>query len=350
MYIKKLSLQNFRNYDLQEIEFNKNLNIIYGDNAQGKTNIIEAIYLCAIGKSYRTNNDKDFIKFDNNFSTIETQFYKNERDQKIQIKINREKSIFVNDIKVKKLSELIGNINLVIFKPEDINIFRDTPKERRRFFDVLISQLRPQYILNLNNYNKILKDRNNYLKNNPENSNPTLLEVYNEKLADYGCKVYKYRKEFIDKVYEKMKNIHKEVTNEDPTIIYKSDCEKISDFLEHLKRNEKIDFIRGYSTCGIQRDDFNAYLNDKDISLFGSQGQNRSLALSLKLAEIEVIKDEIEEYPILLLDDFMSELDKKRIKSFLHYLKEVQVISTSTDKIELDNCKYFYIKQGRVEE
>ena len=215
MYIEKIKLNNFRNYENLEINLNRNLNIFYGDNAQGKTNILEAIFLCSLGKSFRTNKEKEMIRFNNEKSLIEVFYQKKDRDGKIKIELSEKKQISLNGIKIKKLSELLGNINTVIFTPEDINILKDGPQRRRRFLDLMIGQLRPNYLYNLNSYLKIIEQRNNYLRQIREEHKPEeMLEIWDEKLAEYSEKIYIYRKEFIEKIIEKINEIHSKITNE----------------------------------------------------------------------------------------------------------------------------------------
>ena len=353
MYVKKITLKNFRNYNEQEINLNKNINIIYGDNGEGKTNIIEAIFLCSIGKSFRTNKDKELIKFEKENASIYLEYEKSDRDGKIKIDINDKKDIFINGIKIKKLSELLGKINVVIFTPDDIQILKEGPQKRRRFLDIMISQLRPSYLYNLNMYNKTLEQRNNYLKQiKIENKNEEMLEIWDEKLAEYGEKIFLYRNEFIEKIKNKITNIHENITNkkENIKIEYISDCQNKQEYLNLLKARRKLDIIKGYTTKGIHRDDFMVYINNELVNVYGSQGQNRTAILSLKICELQVIYDEIGEEPVLLLDDFMSELDEKRRKSFLENIKTNQVIITCTDKFEIANldCNLYNVKKGEI--
>ncbi len=350
MWINRIKINNFRNYNNLEIELNKGTNIFYGENAQGKTNIIEAIFLCSIGKSFRTNKDKELIKFDEENCSVEICFEKSDRDGNISINIGERKNIFVNKIKIKKLSELLGNINVVIFTPDDINILKGGPQERRKFLDVMISQLRPKYMHLCSLYQKTLDERNTFLKNS-ENYNYDLLDIYDEKLAEYGCEIYKYRNEFIEKIKNKIVNIHKNITNdkEKIEIKYTSNCEDKNEFLKLLKERRKLDFIKGYTTKGVHRDDFQIFLNELPVDVYGSQGQHRTAVLSLKLSELQVIYDEIGENPILLLDDFMSELDEFRRMNFLENIEDTQVIITCTQKIEIDDSKSFYVKNGFIE-
>ena len=351
MWINSIKISNFRNYNNLSIELNKGINVFYGENAQGKTNIIESIFLCSIGKSFRTNKEKELIKFNEENCTVEIDFKKSDREGNISINIGNKKNIFVNKIKIKKLSELLGNINVVIFTPDDINILKGGPQNRRKFLDVMISQLRPKYMHLCSLYQKTLDERNTYLKNT-ENYNYDLLDIYDEKLAEYGCEIYKYRNEFIEKIKNKIKKIHKNITNDKEIIEikYTSNCEDKNEYLKLLKERRKLDYIKGYTTKGIHRDDFQIFLNDLPVDVYGSQGQHRTAVLSLKLSELEVIYDEIGENPILLLDDFMSELDEFRRTNFLENIKDTQVIITCTDKIELkeNNVKMFNIKNGEI--
>jgi len=340
MLITNLKIENFRNYNKLNLNLNNKINIFYGNNAQGKTNIIESIFLCSIGKSFRTSKDKELVKFDKDFFRIEVQYKKSDRDGKIKIEYSDKKHIFINGIKVKKFSELLGKINIVIFTPDDINILKDGPKMRRRFLDIMISQLRPNYIYCLNMYTKTLEQRNAYLKQiKLEHKSEDLLDLWNQKLYEYGEKIYKYRLEFIEKIKEKINDIHKKVTdgNEEIKIEYISDFSSEENFYMQLKQNQKIDIIRGATSKGIHKDDFIVYLNGKNVNTYGSQGQNRTVVLSLKMSELQVIKDEIGENPILLLDDFMSELDKERRKNFLENIGDTQVFVTCTDKIDIEN-------------
>lgn len=354
MYINKIDIKNFRNYEKQEIELNPHINIFYGDNAQGKTNILEAIFISGFGKSFRTSKEKEMIKLGEDFLETTVFFQKSDRDGKIRIVISNKKQIEVNGVKIKKLSELIGKINLVIFTPDDIQILKSGPEKRRRFLDMMIGQLRPKYVYILNLYLKTLEQRNNYLKQIKEENKPeSMLEIWDEKLTEYAEIICKYRTEFIEKLNNKIKEIHSEVTSksEEIRIEYLTECSNREVYLQLLKQRRKIDIIKGYTTKGIHRDDFKCIINDKEIEVYGSQGQHRTAILSLKLAELYVIYDEIGEYPILLLDDFMSELDEKRRKSFLSYIKDTQVIITCTDKMELDNLneyKLFNVKSGKI--
>ena len=353
MWIKKLKIKNFRNYESEEINLEKNINIFYGQNAQGKTNIIESIFLCSLGKSFRTKKDKEMIKLNEQNAVVEVEYEKSDRDGKIKIEIGNKKNIYLNGIKIKKLSELLGNLNIVIFTPDDINILKGGPQNRRRFLDIMISQLRPNYMHILNLYIKTMEQRNNYLRQiKEEHKDENLLEIWDEKLAEYAIKIYEYRKEFIEKIIKKLDIIHKNITNgeEQIELEYVTECDSKEKYLKLLKERRKLDIIKGFTTKGVHRDDFMIYINKKDIKIFGSQGQNRTAMLSLKLAELQVIYDEIGEYPILLLDDFMSELDKTRRKNFLENIEGTQVIITGTEKLDIENLEYleYNVSNGKV--
>ena len=353
MWIKKIKIKNFRNYEKEEINLEKNINIFYGQNAQGKTNIIESIFLCSLGKSFRAKKDNEMIKLNEQNAIVEIEYEKSDREGKIKIEIGNKKNIYLNGIKIKKLSELLGNLNIVIFTPDDINILKGGPQNRRRFLDIMISQLRPNYMHILNLYIKTMEQRNIYLRQiKEEHKDENLLDIWDEKLAEYAIKIYEYRKEFIKKIIKKLDIIHKNITNnaEQIELDYITECDSKEKYLKLLKERRKLDIIKGFTTKGVHRDDFMIYINKKDIKIFGSQGQNRTAMLSLKLAELQVIYDEIGEYPILLLDDFMSELDKTRRKNFLENIEGTQVIITGTEKLDIENLEYleYNVSNGKV--
>ena len=353
MWIKKIKVKNFRNYEEEEINLSEKINIFYGDNAQGKTNIIEAIFLSGFGKSFRTNKEKEMIRMNQQDAIIEIDYQKIDREGKIKIHLGNKKEIWINGIKIKKLSELLGNINLVIFHPDDIYILKGIPQNRRKFLDIMISQLKPNYMHHLNLYLKALEQRNNYLKQiKEENKDEKLLDIWDEELIKNAVIIYKYRKEYMDKIREKIKDIHSEITNkkEKIEIYYSSECETEEKYRNLLKERRKLDIIKGFTTKGIHRDDFFINLDEKKLDIYGSQGQHRTTVLSLKLAELKIIEEEIGEKPILLLDDFMSELDKNRIKNFLDKIENTQVIITCTDKIKIENKKFliYNVKEGKI--
>ena len=308
--------------------------------------MVFSIFLCAFGKSFRTSKEKEMIKKGEDFFRVDTEYQKKDREGKIDITVSNKKIININGVKIKKLSELLGNINIVVFTPDDINILKNGPSARRRFLDMMIGQLRTNYVYNLNMYLKTLEQRNNYLKQN--NINESMLDIWDEKLIDYGHKIYNYRKEFIEKIKEEIVQIHNEITNEKIEITYKSDCENIEEYKNYLLRNRKLDKIKGFTSVGTHRDDFKILINGEEVNVFGSQGQNRTAILSLKLAELKVIYNDIGEYPVLLLDDFMSELDEKRISNFLNKVENIQVIITCTREIKIKDSRLFNVQKGRI--
>lgn len=351
MYIDNVILENFRNYESQQVELNKNINIIYGNNAQGKTNIIEAIFLCAFGKSFRAKKDQELIKFNEKNCRVEVSYKKSDREGTIKAEIEDKKVFFSNGVKQNKISDIIGKINVVIFTPDDIEIIKDGPQKRRRFLDMMISSLKPNYLHLLNSYNKILEQRNNYLRQiKSENKNPSMLDIWDEQLAEYSYKIYEYRKYFIDKISDSIEDIHSLITKsgkEEIKIKYISNSKDKNSFLENLKKSHTVDIKRGFTATGIHRDDFMIYINNRPVSIFGSQGQQRTTILTLKLCELKIVKEESGETPILLLDDYMSELDEKRRTSFLENIKGNQVIITCTDRIDLENeSSIYYVENG----
>ncbi|MBR3614316.1 MAG: DNA replication/repair protein RecF [Clostridia bacterium] len=351
MHIKNILLENFRNYDNQEIELNENINIIYGNNAQGKTNIIESVFLCAYGKSFRAKKDQELIKFDKENCKVEVSYSKIDREGTIKAEIRDKKTFFANGVKQNKISDIIGKINIVIFTPDDIEIIKDGPQKRRRFLDMMISSLRPNYLHLLNSYNKILEQRNNYLRQiKLENKNPSMLDIWDEQLSEYSFKIFEYRKYFVDKISNSIEDIHSLITKsgkEGIKIKYISNSKNKESFLENLKKSRTVDIKKGFTATGVHRDDFMIYINSRPVSIFGSQGQQRTAILTLKLCELKIVKEEIGDTPILLLDDYMSELDENRRTSFLENIKGNQVIITCTDRIDLENeSSIYYVENG----
>lgn len=340
MFISNVRLENFRNYDLEEISLIEDINVIYGNNAQGKTNIIEAIFLCSMGKSFRAKKDKELIKFDSTSSRVEVEYQRADRTGKIRAEISDKKIFFSNDVKQNKISDIIGKINVVIFTPDDIELIKGGPSERRKFLDMMISSLRPNYIHLLNMYNKAIEQRNNYLNQIKKEHKPiNMLDIWDEQLSELSSKIFEYRKYYLEKFENKIEVIHNKITKsgkllEEIEIRYISNGKNKETFQEALKRSRDIDIKRGFTSTGVHRDDFVIYINKRPVVKFGSQGQQRTSVLTLKLTELEIVKEEIGESPILLLDDFMSELDEKRRKSFLENIKGNQVIITCTDDIK----------------
>ena len=304
-----------------------------------------------IGKSFRAKKDNELIKFDEEKAKVNLFYEKVDRQGNIILEINDKKTFFSNGVKQNKISDIVGKINVVIFTPDDIEIIKEGPQKRRRFLDMMISSLRPNYIHLLNTYNKTLEQRNNYLRQiKYENKNPQMLDIWDEQLSEYSFKIYEYRKSFIEKISNSIETIHSLKTKSGKEIVkirYISNSKDQKNFLENLKKSRNIDIKRGFTATGIHRDDFMIYINDRPVSIFGSQGQQRTMVLALKLCELKIVKEEIGESPILLLDDYMSELDEKRRKSFLENIEGNQVIITCKDKINLKKeTSFFYVENG----
>lgn len=366
MYVESIKLINFRNYTNLDIKLNKNLNIFLGPNAQGKTNLLESIYISSIGKSYRTNRDRELINMNKSVGYIGLKVIKDEFVKYIEIKFenNKNKRVRVNKIETDKLSDLIGQINVVIFSPEDLNLIKGGPSERRTFLDEEISQIKPSYRYDLNKYNKILFQRNNLLKRIKYNNNDlSMIDIWDSQLIESGVKLITSRIKFVERLSKISKSIHEKLTTNSEELfvgylcsfeIDTEDTEKIKEeFRKVLIDNLDRDIEKGTTSLGPHKDDIEILINGMPSRVYGSQGQQRTSALSLKLAEVDLIKEELGEYPILLLDDVLSELDINRRKSLVETFKNVQTIITSTDNVEIDEIdeKYksvFHIKNGQI--
>ena len=349
MYIQKLRLNQFRNYESLEIELDKEKNIFYGNNAQGKTNLLEAIFLSGFAKSFRTQKEKELIQSGKEEAIVEVYYQRKDREGKIRIEIGEKKTFFINGIKVKKLSEILGKINLVFFYPDSMEMIKQGPNKRRRFLDIMISQLRPNYIYYCNQYLKTLEQRNIYLRQIKfENKPEEMLEIWDEKLAEYGEKIFNERRLYLEKIAEKIEKIHKDVTENKEVISIKYMSSYQENYLKELKNKRKIDIQKGFTTYGVHRDDFLVFLNGRDLSAFGSQGQQRSSVISLKLTELAIIEEEVGEKPILLLDDFMSELDENRRNRFLEKITQNQVIITYIEKLKGIEGKTINVKKKKI--
>ena len=359
MFIKKLMLINYRNYEKLDINFGKGVNVFIGDNAQGKTNILEAIYYCAFAKSHRTTRDRELINWNNHESYISLGIAKERLDKKIDIKILKDgkKAIKVNSIKINKIGELFGIFNVVMFSPEDLKIVKDSPGVRRRFIDMELCQLNKKYYYNLVQYNKVLNERNVVLKN--KNLSEEMLDIYDEQLSSYGEYVIKERLKYFEKLNYYGVQVHKDITSNKENIEFKyqstiKDLSKIKEnFYEALKKSRKKDIEKGISTIGLHRDDFSIFINNVDIKNFGSQGQQRTAVLTIKFASLRIIKEITGEYPVLLLDDVLSELDFSRKKYILSTIGEIQTVITCTGIEDIysyldSNSKIFKVKNGIV--
>lgn len=357
MRIKSLKLKNFRNYDLLSLEFDHATNIFYGDNAQGKTNILEAIYLSGTTKSHRGTKDRDMIQFGHDESHIETVIEKNNVEFKIDmhLKKNSPKGIAINKMPIRKASELFGVIHLVFFSPEDLNIIKNGPAERRRFVDLELAQLDKLYLSDLANYNRIINQRNRLLKDiyNREDLISTL-EIWDMQLAHYGKKVIERREKFIGEINEIIENVHGKLTDgkEHLSLSYEKSNGEI-ELMDAILKNRERDIRMKSTSVGPHRDDICFRVGDLDIRKFGSQGQQRTAALSLKLSEIELVKMLIKDTPVLLLDDVLSELDKNRQHSLLDTIENIQTIITCTGVDDFVNQRFavnkvFYVNSGHV--
>lgn len=358
MIVKKIELSNYRNYENLILELDEKTNILYGDNAQGKTNALEAIYLCSTSKSHRGNKDKEIIRFGCEESHIKLIVFRKEKEYRIDmhLKKNRAKGIAINGIPVKRASDLFGIVNVVFFSPEDLSIIKNGPSERRRFIDLELCQLDKIYVYNLTNYSKILMQRNKLLKDIAfRNDLQDTLDIWDMQLVEYGKKIIARRRNFIEQMNEIIKPVHRKLTDdkEEIKILYNNNC-KEENFYEELLKNRERDIKTKTTNIGPHRDDISFFIGDINARTFGSQGQQRTAALSLKLAEIELVKKMIDDTPILLLDDVLSELDSNRQNHLLNSLEKIQTVITCTGLDEfIENRfrinKVYKVKEGTVE-
>ncbi len=354
MKINSINLQNFRNYNILNISFDGETNIIYGDNAQGKTNILEAIYVSATTKSHRGNKDREMISFNEDEAHIKSIVEKNGTTYRIDmhLKKNKSKGIAINGIPIKKASELFGIINIVVFSPEDLNIIKEGPGARRHFIDMELSQIDKIYLSDLSNYNRILVQRNKLLKDLYfSNDAIDTLDIWDMQLVNYGRRMIEARKRFIKSLNEIIGEIHRNLSANKEQLLIKYEpnvCE--SEFETELIRNRERDLKTKMTNIGPHKDDISFYINGNDVRKFGSQGQQRTAALSLKLSEIELVKSIIHDSPILLLDDVLSELDSNRQNLLLNSIKDIQTIITCTGLDEFVNNRFTVNKIYKVTE
>ena len=357
MIIRSLELTDYRNYESLSISFGSGINILYGDNAQGKTNILEAIFLASTTKSHRGTKDKDIIRFGCDEGHLRTMILRDDVDTKIDIHLrnSRSKVIAIDSKRIKKATELLGLLKVVFFSPEDLNIIKNGPGERRRFTDMELCQLDDFYLYNLTNYNRIVDQRNTLLKD--LYFNPSLKEtigIWDSQLVSFGSKIIERRKTFVDQLNEVIAPVHERLSGgrESLKIIYDPNV-SIDDFDKELSNSTERDIKSKMTNVGPHRDDFIFMSGDLDIRRFGSQGQQRTAALSLKLAEIEIVKKLINDTPVLLLDDVLSELDSNRQNFLLDSIGEVQTIITCTGVEDFVNSrlkidKLFEISGGKL--
>ena len=354
MYISKIYLKNFRNYDEQTVFLNEKVNIIYGKNAQGKTNLLESIFLCSTGRSHRTSKDYELIKDGQHSYSIKIEGVRDDIPFNIGIYFEKDgrKNITINNLKVKKLGELIGVLNTVIFSPEDLQIIKRGPGERRRFLDILISQTHPAYFYKLQTYMRVVKQKNSLLRKfDIKGDKEDLLYVFNIKQAEIGSEIILEREKFISDIRGKLKKNHSKLTKnkEEIEIKYLSSvgrkCENSNEFMKFLENNKKKEIRNSSCMYGPHRDDLEFSINGSDLKAYGSQGQQRTAVLSLKLTEIDIIKEMTGFSPVLLLDDVMSELDISRKRYLLENIKTRQTIITGTEKrsyVAFENISSFY--------
>lgn len=348
MIVKSLELLDYRNYQHLNMQFHNGTNILYGQNAQGKTNILEAIYLCGTTKSHRGSKDREMINFDKDESHIRIILEKNNIPHRIDLhlKKNKSKGVAIDGIPIKRQGELFGLLNLVFFSPEDLNIIKNGPSDRRRFLDLELCQLDKIYLHNFTNYNKTLSQRNNLLKQIVfKKELMDTLYIWDSKLIEYGKKVIITRKNFISRLNTLVKDIHKKLAGgkEELDISYEPSV-NADEFEDKLKKNLERDMFQKMTTIGPHRDDMNFMLNNTDIRKYGSQGQQRTAALSLKLSEIELVKTVIKDNPVLLLDDVLSELDRQRQTQLLNSIGDIQTMITCTGLEEFINHRFNYNK------
>lgn len=334
MIIKSIELKNFRNYKDLNISFDEGTNILYGDNAQGKTNILEAAYMSGTTKSHKGSKDKEMIRFGESESHLRTVVVRGKKEYQIDmhLKQNRSKGIAINQVPIKRAAELFGILNIVFFSPEDLNIIKNGPSERRRFLDSELCQLDKIYLSDLTSYNKILGQRNKLLKDmifRPDLADT--LPVWNMQLVETGKRIIKRRKQFVEELNDIVHDIHFRISGEKEELFIKYEP-NIDDifFEDELNRAKAKDMKLCQTSVGPHRDDLLFSIGDVDIRKFGSQGQQRTSALSLKLSEIELVKKSIKDTPILLLDDVLSELDSNRQNYLLNNICDTQTIITCT--------------------
>ena len=361
MHINEIELKDFRNYKDIKISFSKDMNIFIGENAQGKTNLLEGIYFNSMAKSFKSYRDRDVIRFGEEFCRIRTSVNYEEDDHNIEIVINKEgkKAVKVDGVRIKKSSELLNGINIIIFSPEDLRIVKDEPSVRRNFIDRELCQIRPGYLNEINKYRRALQQRNAYLKE--EVVVEDVLSVWDEELIASGSRVIRMRREFIKKLQKISGEIHSSISGgrEELKIEYETDIDSPGKeeelFRSILIRERNKDRHYRVTGKGPHRDDIKIIAEGRELKKSGSQGQQRTAALALKLSEIRIVEEECGEKPVLLLDDVLSELDKERQRYLINNLGESQMFITTTELIDsveksLPEGKIFRIKRGEVEE
>lgn len=358
MIVRRVKLNSFRNYESIDLTLGDKINLLCGDNAQGKTNLLEALYLCGTTRSFRHCPDNEMIMSGKDEAHIEIESSNHITDTRIDIHLqkNERKKIFVDQLPVQKAGDMIGRIKFIVFSPDDMALIKGSPSVRRNFLNLEISQLRPTYLSDLSRYNHILRQRNQLLKDikkSPKLKNT--LDVWDEQIILYGCGIIKERIDFINNLNEVIQHIHHKLTEkaEDITLIYKPSV-TVEEYSSRLKKARERDLLMAATTVGPHRDDFAVEINEADSKAYGSQGQKRTAALSIKLSEIDLIKRQRDEEPVILLDDVFSELDSKRQRDLLAMIGDYQTIITCTQsepfwqEIAADK-QLFIVKEGSIE-
>ena len=334
MYIESVQLKNFRNYDSLELDFDQGTNIFYGNNAQGKTNILESLYLCGTTKSHKGSKDKEIIHFGQDEAHIRMIVRRNEMSYKVDMHLrrNKAKGVAINGLPIRKASELFGVVNMVFFSPEDLNIIKNGPGERRRFLDMELCKLDKIYLKDLASYNHIVNQRNKLLKD--MYVQPGLkgtLDIWDMQMVEYGRRIIEKRKRFVEELNEIIQNIHFNLTGgtENLRVVYEPSCPE-QELEKTVSENRERDMRMKITSAGPHRDDLCMEVNGIDIRRYGSQGQQRTAALSLKLSEIYIVKRTIKDTPVLLLDDVLSELDSSRQTYLLDSIHDIQTMITCT--------------------
>lgn len=358
MKINYIELVNFRNYSQQKLFFKDGINVLIGNNAQGKTNLLEAIFLCTIGKSPRTNKDKDLIFWNKKLSKINLNFSKlsGKKNIDIYLSTSQNKSVLINGVPVKRIGQLLGEFNSIYFSPDELKLVKESPDERRRFMDIDLSQFDKNYFYALNKYNKILQQRNKLLKTSISlESVKDTISIWNEQLAKCATFIILKRLNLIEKLNIHANQILNFLTDQKEGLILeytglkiKNEEELKQELIKKYEESLQKDYELGYTTVGPHKDDFKIIVNNIDIRHFGSQGQQRTCALALKLAELEVFKDNLGEYPVLLLDDVLSELDNNRQLKLLKKISNIQTIITGTSfNFSVPHTK-FVVENGKI--
>lgn len=355
MVVEKIGMRDFRNYAREEIPFSPKINLITGGNAEGKTNLLEGVYFCCIGKSQRAK-DKELISFDKPAGKLLLQGKNAFGEVEIGIRLSRKenKSVLLNGISVKRTAELLGNIDVVYFSPDELKLIKDAPQSRRRFLDTDISQIYKQYYDALTRYNKILLQRNNLLKKRSLASVRDTVEVWDRQLAKFACVIVRYREEFLEKLAPYAAEVHKTLSSgkEELSVSYACTSKRDpAEFAAQLAEKLERDFELGFTSVGPHRDDIRISVNGTDVRMYGSQGQQRSAALSLKLAELRLFREILGEYPVLILDDVLSELDLERQRNLLKLCVSQTLISAAhVDESLLRefDCNVIRIKSGTL--